>query len=236
MKIVVVNGTPVKGVTFHMKEMFLERLGGENEILEFYPKDMPPFCAGCKNCFIRGEERCPHAAQTGPVWQAFLEADLIVFAYPIYALRAPASIKSLLDHFCVHWMVHRPEPVMFEKTAVIITNSIGAPNGTAQRDVATSLAWMGVSKIHCCGAGLMGQIIWDEMTEKMKKKLEGKLHKLAKKAETLKPRKGKSLKVGLLFQLCRIEHALILKMEDTPSLDTGHYIAHGWIKPKKGVR
>ncbi len=135
MKIVVVNGTPLKGVTYHMKEMFLEPLREGNEITEFQPKDMPPFCVGCKNCFFRGEQLCPHADKTMPIWEAMLAADLLVFAYPVYALRAPASVKSLLDHFCVHWMVHRPDERMFSKTAVILTNSVGAPNGSAQKDV-----------------------------------------------------------------------------------------------------
>ena len=34
MKIVVFNGTPNKGVTYHMKEMFLGNLG-QNEITEY---------------------------------------------------------------------------------------------------------------------------------------------------------------------------------------------------------
>lgn len=41
-----------------------------------------------------------------PVWNAVLAADLLVFAYPVYALRVPGQMKSLLDHFACHWMVH----------------------------------------------------------------------------------------------------------------------------------
>jgi multimeric flavodoxin WrbA len=41
------------------------------------------------------------------------DVDLIVFAYPVYALRAPGQVKALLDHFAVHWMVHRPKSEMF---------------------------------------------------------------------------------------------------------------------------
>ena len=134
-----------------MKELFLEQLRDKNEITEFYPQDIPQFCMGCKNCFLNGEKKCPHYSGANAIWSAVLDADLIVFAYPVYALRAPASIKSLLDHFCVHWLVHRPNPKIFEKTAVIITNSVGAPNGSAQKDVKTSLNWMGVSKIYVRG-------------------------------------------------------------------------------------
>ena len=91
-----------------MKEMFLENFDNSHEVVQYYPKDMPEFCIGCKNCFMRGENLCPHFEKVSPIWNSILSAYLIVFAYPVYALRAPASIKSLLDHLCVHWMVHRP--------------------------------------------------------------------------------------------------------------------------------
>lgn len=230
MKIVVINGTPVKGVTNYMKIRFLSHLRNGNEIVEFYPKDFPQFCVGCKNCFVNGEEKCPHHCVVEEIWKAFLEADLLVFAYPVYALRAPASIKSLLDHLCVHWMVHRPNPKIFEKTAVIITNSVGAPNGSAQKDVKTSLSWMGVSKIYTCGAGMMGDIFIDKMTENHKKMLAKKMDKLAGKVSDIKPRKRKSLKVSMLFSMCKFQHKMVLKSETQPSLDNAHYIENGWIK------
>lgn len=231
MNIVVINGTPVHGVTHHMKELFLSQLKGTNSIVEFYPKDLPPFCMGCKNCFLGCEDKCPHGSSVHTIWNAVLDADLLVFAYPVYALRAPASIKSVLDHFCVHWMVHRPDPKIFEKTAVIITNSVGAPNGSAQKDVKTSMLWMGVSNIYSCGAGMMGDIFMDKMTVKHRDMLAKKMRKLADKVSDIKPRKRKSLKVTMLFSMCKLQHKMVLKSEPQPSLDNLHYIQHGWIKP-----
>ncbi|MEM1485098.1 NAD(P)H-dependent oxidoreductase [Oscillospiraceae bacterium PP1C4] len=232
MKIVVINGTPQKGVTYHMKEMFLNELRNENDVVEFYPSDMPSFCIGCKNCFLKGESKCPHYSCTNVIWTAVLDADLLVFAYPVYALRAPASIKSLLDHFCVHWMVHRPDAEMFKKTAVIITNSVGAPNGSAQKDVKTSLSWMGVSKIHTCGAGMMGDIFIESMTEQHHKMLGKKMKALAGKVNNSSARTGKSIKVRLLFAMCKFQHKMTLQSETTPCLDNQHYIDNNWIKVK----
>lgn len=230
MKIVMINGTPIHGVTYHMKMLFLNQLKGDNQVIEFYPKDIPPFCVGCKNCFISGEEKCPHYVSVNAIWSAVLGADLLVFAYPVYALRAPASIKSLLDHLCVYWMVHRPDPQIFGKTAVIITNSVGAPNGSAQKDVITSLSWMGISKIYTCGASMMGDIFIDKMTEKNKEMLSRKMCKLADKVSYIKPRRRKSLKVKLLFSMCKFQHKMVLKSEIKPSLDNQHYIDNGWIR------
>ena len=52
MKITVINGTEKKGVTYKMKELFLEHLRDAAEITEFYlPRDCPAFCAGCIACF-----------------------------------------------------------------------------------------------------------------------------------------------------------------------------------------
>jgi len=231
MKITVINGTPQKGITYHMKEMFLDHIRDDNEVAEFYPSDMPPFCVGCKTCFFRGEHLCPHAAKTMPVWEAMLESDLIVFAYPVYALRAPASVKSLLDHLCVHWMVHRPDERMFYKTAVIITNSVGAPNASAQKDVKTSLSWMGVSSVYTCGAGMMGDIMWDKISKKHAKMLRHKTDKLYRKVCNLKHRKHMKLRERAKFFICKKLHQVILRSEETPSLDNQHYLKHGWIKP-----
>jgi multimeric flavodoxin WrbA len=233
MKITVINGTPLKGVTYHMKEMFLGHFRDGNEIAEFYPADLPPFCVGCKNCFLRGEQFCPHAAKTTPVWEAMLESDLLVFAYPVYALRAPASIKSLLDHLCVHWMVHRPDDLMFSKTAVILTNSVGAPNGAAQKDVKTSLSWMGVSSVYTCGAGMMGDILWDRILDKSIKMLRRKTDKLYGKVGNRKPRRHMKPREWAKFLLCKNLHQSVLKSEETPSLDNLHYIERGWIRGPK---
>ena len=236
MKITVITGTPVKGITFHMKEMFLSHFGADAEITQFYPKDIPEFCVGCKSCIMKDEALCPHHEKTGPIWQSILEADLLVFAYPVYAMRAPASIKSLLDHLCVHWLVHRPEEQIFSKTAVIITNSVGAPNGSAQKDVKTSLNWMGVSRVYTCGAGMMGDILWNSITPEHVKMLERKTTRLYNRVSGLRPLKHMSPKVSLLFFGCKQMHKMILKGEDVPSPDNQHYLDHGWIRDGRKVK
>ncbi len=233
MKITVFVGTPQKGITYLMKEEFLSHLREHNEVTEFYPKDMPPFCLGCKNCFIRGVDKCPHLSAVKPIWDSVMEADLLVFAYPVYALRVPASLKSFLDHICVRWMVHRPEKEIFRKTAVIITNSVGAPNGSAQKDVITSLNWMGLSTIYTSGMGMMGDILIDHLTDEHRHTIERKMNKLAKRVQVVTPRKRMSVKVSVLFSACKLMHKMVLKSEDTPSLDNQHYIDNGWISPVK---
>ena len=208
---------------------FLSVLRDENEIAEFYlPKDMPHFCTGCKTCFVKDEKLCPHASHTMPIWDKMLKADLLVFAAPVYALRTPAQMKALLDHFCCHWMVHRPDKAMFTKRAVILTNSIGASNRKAQKDVATTLTWLGISDVSCLGFGLIEGVVWEELSEKRKNKIELKVINLARKYRRFKPgRMG--FKVRILFLMCKMIHKGLLKKEEIPSADNQHWINNGWI-------
>lgn len=230
LKIVVINGTEIKGCTYHIKEFFLSVLREKNEITEFYlPRDLPHFCTGCKTCFFRDENLCPHAADAMPIWKAVLDADLLVFAYPVYALRVPAQLKALLDHFCVHWMAHRPDKRMFAKRAVILTNSVGAPNGPAQKDVATSLYWLGVSDVRRLGFGLFEGVEWPKLSEKRRKKIEGKTIRFAEKCAGFRPARM-GLRVRAYFQMTKMLHKLTLKGEQVPSADNRHWIENGWIK------
>jgi multimeric flavodoxin WrbA len=158
-----------------------------------------------------------------------LEADLIVFAVPVYVLRVPGQVKALLDHFGCHWFAHRPEPAMFSKHAAIITQSVGAPNGGAQNDIATSLSWMGVSSIKRLGFGLMEGVIWNELSTKRRDKIITKTKLFAKKFIGIKPA-GKSLKMRLMFFVTKQIHKKILRNEEIPGADSKHWIAQGWLK------
>lgn len=235
MKCVVINGTEQKGCTYHLKEMFLDELK-PSELKEFYfPKDAPNFCIGCKVCFMKDEKFCPHYDKVEPIWQAMLDADLIVFAYPVYVLRAPGQIKTFLDHLGVHWLVHRPNPKMFTKTAAIITQSIGAPNEGAQKDVGASLNWLGVPKVKSKGFGMMEGVIWSEISEKRRESFEEDIRAFAKRFRNVKPIKmGLRTKVGFSISKMLQKHILKKLPEgEVPSADSQYWLNQGWIKRKR---
>ena len=232
MKITVINGTPVKGITYHYKEMFLSHFDKDTIIEQFYPSDIPPFCLGCKNCFFNGFDKCPHYNYTSKIWESIKECDLIVFAYPSYAFQAPASIKSLLDHLCVFWMVHRPEKLLFNKKAVILTNSVGMAfqQKRAIQTVKYALSWMGVSYIYSKPCGMMGDIIYSNIKDESLKLLENNSYKLYKKVIKKKNTNKMKLSVRFKFFACKKLHYATLKGDDKISLDNQHYIDNGWIK------
>lgn len=229
MKIAVINGTEVKGCTYRMKEAFLEDLRSGNEIVEFYlPKDLPRFCTGCKTCFFKSEDKCPHASYVMPIWRAMLAADLLVFTSPVYALRASGQMKALLDHLCVHWMVHRPDEKMFSKRAAVLTNAIGVFNGGAQKEIAVSLHWMGISDVKGVGVGLMEGVVWHELSEKRRGNIIKKVKKLAARYKSCRPAR-KGVRVSVFFQMCRFMHAATAKKENPVSADNRHWLEKGWI-------
>lgn len=255
MKCVVINGTAVKGCTYHLKEWFLDELK-PSKLVEFYlPNDAPGYCLGCKRCFDLSETKCPHFDKVNPIWQAMREADLIVFAYPVYVMRAPGHVKSLFDHLGVHWFAHRPDPVMFSKTAVILTQSTGALNASAQKDAKTCMQWLGISSIKRLGVRMlgspndfvhqndsgaskehkstkaMGDALWTHVSKKRKANIELKVRKFARQLKVLKPARM-SLKTKAIFMLCKMMQKGTLKKlpsENELTADLKHWIEQGWI-------
>lgn len=164
-----------------------------------------------------------------PIWNAMLDSDLLVFASPVYALRTTAQMKSLLDHLCVHWMVHRPDDRMFHKKAVILTNAIGIFNSGALNDIATSLMWLGVSDIKKLGTGLLEGVIWSELSDKRSNNIINKTKKLAKRYKNAN-KAHRGLKVGLLFAITKKMHQVFAKKEETLSVDNQYWVDKGWVK------
>ena len=104
MKITVINGTEKHGVTYKMKEIFLEEFKNDAEITEFYlPKDCPGFCVGCTSCFRTKEKNCKDAEYVQKIEKALLEADLLVFTSPAYVFHCTGAMKAMLDHFGYRW-------------------------------------------------------------------------------------------------------------------------------------
>jgi multimeric flavodoxin WrbA len=186
MKITVVNGTEKHGVTYRMKEIFLEQFSDEAEITEYYlPKDCPAFCAGCMVCFSKGQHLCKDAEFVQKIEKSLLEADLLVFTSPAYVFHATGAMKAMLDHFGYRWMPHRPAGEMFGKRAVIITQCLGAGGKSTAKDIKDSLSWWGVSSIRVVSFRLLSDVDWNKIDEKRKASFQKKLSSVAKKMRAI---------------------------------------------------
>lgn len=231
MKITVINGTEKHGVTFNLKELFLEPFHAVAEITEYYlPKDCPSFCVGCTSCFMKGEDACKDYAYVNAIEKSLLEADLIVMTSPAYVMHTTGAMKALLDHFAYRWMPHRPAPEMFGKRAVIITQCLGAGAKSTAKDIKHSLSWWGISKISVFSVALMGDIIWDKLSEKKRKSLTKRINKLARKFAKInyaKPARTKLI-TKIKFRLCRLIQKKVQK-NGKSGLDCKYWGENGWL-------
>lgn len=232
MKICVINGTQLKGCTWQMKEMFLEALGDQHEVKEYnLPKDCPEFCLGCKQCFAKNLDACPHASYSVPIWDTILTSDLLVLTSPTYVFHLTGQLKTLLDHFGSKWMVHSPEGPMFSKQAVIITNCIGLGSKNVVREIQDSLDFWGVARTYAIRQGLM-EVEWGKVDEKVKQKIRSQCQDisariLARSAVT--PR----LKIRLLFAGARYSQRMIDRQQrargNPQTKDYRHWKEQGWL-------
>lgn len=235
MKITVINGTEKRGVTYKLKEKFLESFKGFSKITEYYlPKDCPSFCAGCTSCFINGEDTCKDYRYVNIIEKSLLEADLIVMTSPAYVMHATGAMKGLLDHLGYRWMPHRPAEEMFGKRAVIITQCLGAGAKSTAKDIKDSLSWWGISKIGVFTAKLMGDVVWNNLSEKKRKNLTDKVTKLAcrfKKTDYSKPAHT-TFATKIKFTFCRLIQKQIRK-KSNGGIDNLYWLEKGWLDGKR---
>ena len=231
MKITVINGTEKKGVTYRLKEIFLEQFRDKAEITEFYlPKDGPGFCVGCTQCFGKGQNLCKDAACVQKIEKALLEADLLVFTSPAYVFHATGAMKAMLDHFGYRWMPHRPAKEMFGKHAFIITQCLGAGASSTAKDIKDSLSWWGVSYIRKACFKLMSEITWDKIPEKSRAKMTAKLKAEARRFASIdytKPAHTNLITKAKFYAVRMLQTGL---GKDNPEYtDYKYWKANGWI-------
>ena len=232
MNITVINGTEKHGITYMLKEIFLTRFRDQANITEFYlPKDCPAFCCGCTACFLDDEHKCKDAAYIQKIEQALLSADLLVFTSPAYVCHTTGAMKAMLDHFGYRWMPHRPAAEMFGKRAVIITQCLGAGGKSAAKDIRDSLSWWGISKIRICSLRLMGDIQWNQLSEKKRRSLTEAVTRCAEKAEktdyTKPARTGIAVKAK--FYAVRMMQKSLGK-QNPEYTDYKYWKANGWTE------
>ena len=232
MRITVINGTEKRGVTYRLKEMFMEQFRDKAEIAEYYlPKDCPVFCTGCISCVLKGEDTCKDADYVQKIAVSLLQADLIVMTSPAYVMHVTGAMKALLDHFAYLWMVHRPAPEMFRKRAVIITQCLGAGAKSAANDMKHSLSWWWISEIDVFTGKLMEEVVWDKLTEKKQKELTRKIVKLSEKLSDIDYTKSAhtNLVTKIKFLVCRMIQKS-LHANDPEYLDGKYWAEQGWIE------
>ena len=227
MKTVAIYGIEHKGSTYNIVQMFMNKLNiSKDNLTEFFlPKDMPHFCIGCNNCFMKGEESCPHQEYITPIKEAIRNAELVILASPVYVLRVTGQMKALLDHFGFQFMIHRPNKSMFSKTALVVAIAAGGGMRSAIKDMTASLKLWGISKIFKFGYAVAAAK-WEDVTEKNRIKIEKKIKKLSRMILLKKNKIKTNLKIKLLFLLFR----MIQKKHGYIQYDKNYWKEHGWLE------
>lgn len=122
MKIAVLNGSPRKENTYAMIQAFRE--GAEaagHEVEEYHVGKMKiAGCMGCMYCKTKGEGVCIQKDDLEKIMPAYKEADMIVFASPIYYFTMTAQIEAAIQRvFCIG------KPAKAKRTALLLSS--GSP-------------------------------------------------------------------------------------------------------------
>lgn len=224
MKIVMLNGQNHKGSSYHIGRMIADKIGGDNEITEFFfPRDLNHFCAGCYKC-IEDNTACPFWQEKKIILEAVKLADILVITTPTYCMHLSAPLKSLMDLTFHYWMSHRPEKSMFSKRAVVVSTSAGAGAKSAIKDVCDALLYLGVPSVIKYGIAVQA-MNWQGVSEKKKEKIHGDTTKIAKRLTSAK-KPAVGIKTRFLFNMM----AMIQKKGwGSSSVEKEYWEKNGWL-------
>ncbi|MDO5851464.1 MAG: NAD(P)H-dependent oxidoreductase [Methanobacteriaceae archaeon] len=187
MKICSIHSSNRKGNTDKTIEIIKDTLNDLDPNMEYndiyLPKDLPEFCLGCFNCLNTGEnggENCPHRKYVKPLEDKIFEADGIIIACPVYALSITAQLKTLFDHFACHFINHRPNESMFNKTGFIVSTAAGAGFKHTVGVIEKNLYYLGIKRTLTYKLRMFSAS-WDNMSDKKRIKAEKELQKKTKK-------------------------------------------------------
>ena len=101
MKILLINGSPrgKRGNTYIMAEAFLkgaEEAGAETEQILLSKKAIKN-CKGCFWCWLKTPGKCVIKDDMEPILEKLKEADILVFATPLYVDNVTGLMKNFMD-------------------------------------------------------------------------------------------------------------------------------------------
>jgi multimeric flavodoxin WrbA len=233
MKITVLHGQMHHGSTWHITQLFINALQNETaQISEFYfPKDGPAPCIGCFQCFLKGENYCPHAEAVQPIAASIEASDLVILESPCYVYGMSGQLKSFLDHMAYRWMSHRPHPSMSGKIGLCISTAAGLGSGRTAKDMQQNLFYWGISKLFRYSVNVSA-MNWETIDPKRKARIEKQVStmvsRIQKSAGAVKP----GLKTRFLFSIMRLNQ----KGNTWNLTDRNHWVANGWLPAGKTDR
>ncbi len=145
MKIAIFNGSARKENTSAMIQAFREGAEAAGHEVEEYQVGRMKIggCLGCEYCHTKGEGNCIQKDDFEKILPAYKEADMIVFASPIYYFTMTAQMEAAIQRvYCIG------KPAKAKKAALLLSS--GSP-GVYDGAVAQFKAYMGYAGIENAG-------------------------------------------------------------------------------------
>ena len=145
MKIAVFNGSPRKENTFAMAEAFREGAESAGHEVEVYHVGQMKIagCLGCEYCHTKGEGNCVQKDDLEKILPAYKEADMVVFASPIYYFSMTTQMEAAIQRvYCIG------KPLKAKKAALLLSSG---SDGVYDAAVAQFKAYMGYAGIEAAG-------------------------------------------------------------------------------------
>ena len=160
MKILVLTGSPRKGGNSNtLADNFIrgaEEAGHQVFRFDAAFKEVHP-CIGCNKCGMNGP--CIFKDDFEFVRQHIVDADMVVFATPMYYFGISAQLKAVIDRFyAINGQIHRPK-----KSALIMTyadNSLEKENVIINhyKVLLNYLGWQDAGQIIAAGVWPVGAV------------------------------------------------------------------------------
>ena len=145
MRITVLNGSPRKQNTAAMVDASCEgakEAGHEVEVLHVGKMKIGG-CMGCEYCHTKGEGKCIQKDDMEQVMAAYLDADMIVYASPVYYFDVTAQLSAAMQRV---YAIGKPPKAT--KAALLISS--GSPN-TGKGAITTYRDMLGYMQIEDAG-------------------------------------------------------------------------------------
>lgn len=224
MKVTAVHSRANKGSTYSISRLLLDELVQQGaDVIEFSVQNSSP-CIGCFNCFMKGENLCPHRPENAPIIEAIEIADVVILDSPCYGMGMSGQMKCFLDHLCYRWMAHRPHPSMFSKIGVAISTTAGMGAVRTTKDMIRSFFYLGIP-ISFRLAFAIRSMSWDEVSERKKKIIRRRVFKTARKIVSKSGKVKPGIKTRLLFTMMQ----LMQKRNTWNPIEKSHWESCGWL-------
>lgn len=141
MKIAIFNGSPRNANTSAMVQAFMEgakEAGHEVEQLHIGKMKIAG-CLGCEYCHTKGEGSCIQKDDFEKILPAYKQADMIVFASPIYYFTMTAQMEAAIQRvYCIG------KPAKAAKAALLLSSGSPGVYDAASAQFKAYMAYAGI--------------------------------------------------------------------------------------------